>query len=275
MFISPESITSSNKYRCHNGIWTFSCDPHREDKISREEIKALFARGGLVIRNCYEFDIDRQTSYWYIIKDSFGGMEELSCRTRNKIRNCNKIMEIKQIHRDILVSEGYEVYSSAVCNYKIKCPLLSKEEFVSRVKNSDENEYWGCIDRETGRLVAFSLNVVTSESCEYRTLKAVPEFRKRYAYYGLFYEMNRYYLDSRKLMYVNDGVRSITNHSNIQPFLIEKFKFKKAYCHIEIFYRLWFKPFVYMLFPFRNYIPSRSIKALLNLESMAREQKNK
>ena len=35
--------------------------------------------------------------------------------------------------------------------------------------------------------------------------------------------MNRYYLEELKLKYVNDGARSITEHSNIQPFLIDTF----------------------------------------------------
>ncbi|MGM9704630.1 MAG: hypothetical protein ACI3YB_01395 [Prevotella sp.] len=49
--------------------------------------------------------------------------------------------------------------------------------------------------------------------------------------------MNRHYLENRKLKFVSDGARSITNHSNIQPFLIDKFKFRKAYCNIRLTYK--------------------------------------
>lgn len=73
----------------------------------------------------------------------------------------------------------------------------------------------GVIDIETEKLVAFCMNAVTAESCEYRTMKAIPKYQKLYAYYGLIYEMNRYYLEERKVKYVNDGARSISNHSNI------------------------------------------------------------
>lgn len=51
-------------------------------------------------------------------------------------------------------------------------------------------------------------------------MKAIPKYQKLYVYYDLIYEMNRYYLEKRKVKYVNDGARSITNHSNIQLFLI-------------------------------------------------------
>ncbi len=113
------------------------------------------------------------------------------------------------------------------------------------------------------------MNEVTSESCEYRTMKAIPAYQKLYAYYGLIYEMNRYYLEERGLKYVNDGGRSLTNHSNIQPFLIEKFNFRKAYCHIEIHYRWWLKVVIKTLYPFRDLSLLRKIKPLLNMEAMA------
>ena len=81
--------------------------------------------------------------------------------------------------------------------------------------------------------MAFCMYAVTA----YRTMKAIPKYQKLYAYYDLIYEMNRYYLEKRKVKYVNDGARSITNHSNIQLFLIDKFKFRKAYCRLEITYK--------------------------------------
>ena len=82
--------------------------------------------------------------------------------------------------------------------------------------------------------------------------------------------MNRYYLEELKVKYVNDGARSITNHSNIQPFLIDKFKFRKAYCHLSIKYKWWMGMAVCMLYPFRKLIPLRQVKALLDMEAMAR-----
>ena len=40
--------------------------------------------------------------------------------------------------------------------------------------------------------------------------------------YGLLLKMNQYYLDEIGVKYVMDGARSITEHSNIQPFLESK-----------------------------------------------------
>ena len=159
---------------------------------------------------------------------------------RNQVKKCFKTMRVERITGEYLLNHGYEVYVKAAENYVVKCVAPSREEFETRIRNGGENDYWGVIDMGTERLVAFSLNYVSDVCCEYRTMKAIPEFQKKYVYYGLIYEKNRYYLEELKLKYVNDGARSITEHSNIQPFLIDKFNFRKAYCHLKLHYRWWF-----------------------------------
>jgi hypothetical protein len=82
--------------------------------------------------------------------------------------------------------------------------------------------------------------------------------------------MNEYYLKECGLGYVNDGGRSITEHSNIQPFLMQKFNFRKAYCRISIVYKPWLAVMVKVLFPFRKWVPVASVRSLLNQEEMTR-----
>ena len=257
-------------YRLYKGAWIFEKDPHKEKKLASEEVKALFSDGGLMIRNAYDFDCGQETSFWYVIKDSFGGMEELSSKMRNQVKKCFKTMRVAKLTADELKEQGYPVFVEAANSYKVESVPPSKEEYEARINNAEENEFWGCFDIETNQLVAFSMNAVTDESCEYRTMKAIPAYQKQYAYYGLIYEMNRYYLEERKLKYVNDGGRSITNHSNIQPFLIEKFNFRKAYCHFNIQYKWWLGLIVKIMYPFRKVIKIRQVQSLLNMEAMAR-----
>ena len=259
-------------YRLYKGAWIFERDPHTEQKLRSEEVKSLFSQGGLMIRNAYDFDCGQETSFWYVIKDSFGGMEELSSKMRNQVKKCFKTMRVEKITSDELKKNGYPVFVEASESYKVKSIPPTEEEFFSRINNAEENEFWGCYDIGTNRLVAFSMNFVSTESCEYRTMKAIPAFQKLYAYYGLIYEMNRYYLEERGLKYVNDGGRSITNHSNIQPFLIEKFNFKKAYCHFDIYYKWWLRVAVKTLYPFRKLIKVLQVQSLLNMEAMAHNQ---
>ena len=39
-----------------------------------------------MVRNTYDFDCDKETSFWYVIKDKFGGMEELSSKKCNQVK---------------------------------------------------------------------------------------------------------------------------------------------------------------------------------------------
>lgn len=109
-----------------------------------------------------------------MIKDSFGGMEELSARMRNQVKKCFKTMRVERITSEFLLKNGYEVFVKAAENYAVKMVPPSREEFEARTLNAGENDYWGAIDIETEKLVAFSLNYVSEECCEYRTMKAIP-----------------------------------------------------------------------------------------------------
>lgn len=190
-------------YKLYKKSWIFSKEPHLEKELEQEAVSKLLKSGGVILRNTYGFDCPDETSFWFVIKDSFGGMEELSTKMRNQVKKCFKTMRVEQISSEFLLKNGYEVYVSAAENYTVKCVAPSREEFEARIRNAGENHYWGAIDMETERLVAFSLNYVSDECCEYRTMKAIPEFQKKYAYYGLIYEMNRYYLEELKLKYVS------------------------------------------------------------------------
>lgn len=259
-----------DNFRLYKNAWIFAQDPHKEHKLSSKELCELFNNGGWMVRNSFDFDCSEETSFWYVIKDFYGGMDELSSKMRNQVKRCFKTMRVARVSSGDIMRDGYEVYIAAIDGYRIKTVPPTKHEFMTRIKNAEENEYWACFDLETEMMVAFSMNFVTDQSCEYRTMKALPAYQKKYAYYGLIYEMNRYYLQERGLKYVNDGARSLTDHSNIQPFLIDKFNFRKAYCHLDVTYRWWLKLIINALYPFRGIIPFNSVKSILRLEEMNR-----
>ena len=59
---------------------------------------------------------------------------------------------------------------------------------------------------------------------------------------------------------------SLAEHSNIQLFLIEKFKFRKAYCRLDVHYAWWLKLVVKSIYPFRKYIRRANSKHLDGVE---------
>ena len=223
--------------------------------------------------NTFDFDTNVELPYYYVIKDSFGGIEELSTKVRNQIRKSFKTYDIKRISSDERV--GYPVFLAALKSYKVKAKIISELDFVDSIKKGSLKgniDYWAVYDKKTGQVVAVAINTLHGDCCEYNTMKADPQYlNSTYPYYGLIFEMNRYYLDELKLLYVNDGAKSITNHSNIQTFLIDKFNFRKAYCRVQIVYQWWFKLMVVLLYPFRSLIPVLKIRAILNIEEIRRK----
>ena len=142
--------------------------------------------------------------------------------------------------------------------------------------NSGENrEFWAVYTKTDHQPVAYAVNTIENGVCVgYNRLKCDPAFQHNstYPYYGLLYEMNRYYLEEKGMLYVNDGRRSLSEHSNIQPFLIEKFKFRKAYCRLQIEYKWWFGIAVKILCLFKKVIKIPSLQILIRQE-LARQGK--
>jgi hypothetical protein len=262
---------NKKSYTLYKGAWRFDGAPHCETLLSKDASISLLHNGGLMVRNVYDFDSPQEKSFWFVIKDSFNDFEELSTKVRNQVRRSQKTFDIKMVKPEYLIQNGYETYRCAAEHYKVKMEAPSFESFKNRILSNDQSfDYWVCIDKGSEQIVAFSINRLFDDCCEYQTMKAHPNSLKNYPFYGLLFEMNKYYLTTKKMRYVNDGARSITNHSNIQPFLIDKFKFRRAYCHLNIVYCWWMRIAVNMLYPLKKWIPVPSVKAILNMEAMRR-----
>lgn len=226
------------------------------------------------VRNTYDFDSSEPTSFWFIIKDSFGGMDELKCRTRNKVKHAFKFFDIKPISIDLMREQGYDVYRDSFIRYpKTVDNVLSRASFLADLDLDKEGrEFWGVIDKKDGTLAAYAENFRKEEMCDYFMLKARSRYLKGgyYPFYGLFFKMNEYYLVQQQLKYVSIGGRTATEQSNIQSFMMSHFSFRKAYARVAVDYVLMLAIAVRLLYPVRSYIPSSRMQALLRLEAMAR-----
>ena len=253
--------------------WRFDGAPHQEPELRKEEWKALLKQGGLMVRNTFDFDCPETTRFWNLIKDQFGGLEELSGNTRKKVRRSLEKLEFKHIGIDLIKQEGFPILKATYKDYAVSDRIMDRrtfDEYLDLCKKK-EYDYWGVFDNE--KLIGFCANWVWDDAVEYGLVGILPEYKREctaYPYYGLFYSMNRYYLQEKGLRYVTDGSRSITGHSNIQPFLEEKFHFRKSYCRLKVHYTWWMGLAVTILYPLRKIIAVPSVKAVLNMEEMQR-----
>ena len=257
-------------YKIYKHAWIFSGPVYSEKQITRKDAHLLLKNGGWLVRNVYDFDNvgDIPTDFWYVIKDNYGGMEELKAKTRNQVKRGLANYTIRRITTEELLSHGYDIYCAAAASYKVAFTAPSFSSFKNRIQNTNAIvELWGAYNARE-EMVAFAVNEIIDNYCYYQIMKANPEDTKNYVYYALIFEMNRYYLQECHMQFVLDGARSITEHSNMQPFLESKFNFRKAYCHLKIYYTWWFGIIVKCLYPFRKIIKNNQIHAVLAMHGM-------
>lgn len=252
--------------------------PHFNVRLNDNQCDVLLKKGGWLVRNTYDFDQKNQSDFWYIIKDRFGGMEELSSDVRNEIRRAVSIYDFRQIDITFIRNNAYPIMYDIHKAYTIHDRPMSEKVFLQMVDDwgRREYDYWGLFTKQNGEFVGFAAVQLFENACFYDMVAIHPKFKNNatYPFYGFFYKLNEYYLGERHFRYVTDGSRSITEHSNIQPFLERNFKFRKAYCKLNLRYKWWFGIVVRILYPFRSIISNRSVKAILLLHNIYIKNQN-
>lgn len=263
-----------SQYRYYKKSWIF-LEESKEKLLSKKESRALLKERGLIVRNTYDFDTKEDTSFWFIIKDKAEDISELPFSSRRNIRISLRKYNINKVDKDVIVQVGDKILTSAQKKRKVKSTPITKNDFmimIDQYERESKIEYWTIENKTDGKVVGFSINRIKNDSCEYDTMSCTADSLqdRSYPYYGLIYTMNQYYLRKKGLKYVCDGSRTITEHSNIQDFLIHNFKFRKSYCKLKIHYKWWLGAVVKLVFPFRNIIPFGNIKAILKMEEYSR-----
>lgn len=261
-----------NDFILYRKAWRYDGASHREPKLDQNEWKALLKKGGLLVRNTYDFDCQEETNFWYIIKDTCEGLDELKPRVRNKIRHANTYFEYKLISYDLFEEKVFPILEDTFAHYKIHDRTMNREVFSKYLEYCQQRhfDYWGIFLKDTQEMVGFCTVNNWGGCCEYGYAGIYSNYKSHgyYPYYGLYHRLNEYYLEEQGFRYVSDSARSVSNHSEIQDYLIQNFNFRKAFCKLEIHYNWWMKIAVKILYPFRKIIPIPNVKGILNMESM-------
>ena len=266
-----------NGYAQYRKAWRFENAPHLELQLHEKDWKALLHEGGLMVRNTYDFDCQQETCFWFVIKDQYEGLKGLSSRVRNKIHHAFNYFEYRLIPFETLQEKGYQIIDETYADYPVHDREMNHDVFMEYLNDCQQKtfDYWGIFDKETQQMVGFCTVTLWDDCCEYGMTGILTKFKKGgyYPYYGLYHHLNEYYLEKQGFKYVSDSARTITEHSQIQDFLIQNFNFRKAYCQLAVYYKWWMKFAVKMLYPFRKIIPLQRVKAILNMEAMQRGEK--
>ena len=240
------------EWRKYHGALIPSSPPHHT--VNTENIRRKISdEGAYFARWVSDFDCKDKRQFWFVICDQKLDISDYSRNTRNQIRRGLRNCRVELIDKEIVMQSGFESYYAAFKRYSTHLKVKNIEEFKEDITGlSDEWEFWGIFHED--KLIGYSQNRIIDDYCDYSTIKFHPDYLNLYPSYALFYTMNQYYLNERNFRYVNDGARSIAHQTNIQDFLIQKFKFRKAYCKMHIVYNNYIKLLIRLIFPFRNII---------------------
>lgn len=248
-------LYKNTAWKYYQGALVPQTAPHLQIKLTKKEEQDLLALSkAYFLRYISDWGRKEESQFWYVIKDHFGSLDELSSNTRSKVRRGLKHCSVKKVSNDVIAREGYTIYEQAFKSYSTYIEPMDKEAFSQGILNSHECDFWAVYKDDENKMIAYSQNLLEEKSVNYATIKFDPGYLKYYPSYALFYEMNRYYLEEKNALYVNDGARSISHDTNIQDFLIQKFKFRKAYCKLHIVYRWDIGLIIKVLYSFRDLI---------------------
>jgi len=247
--------------------------------VSEEEAKLLLSRfpGSLLIRYTTGFSNIAESNEWYaVIQDKFLDLEDIPSKNRSEIRRGLRNCKVSLVDAELVADKGYEVFIAAFERYRdVKRPQIEKEEFKRKIDITRDFEdiidYWGVFYQN--KLIAYAtVYKYDNIEADYSTIKFHPNYLKLYPSYALFYTMNKYYLGEKHFEYVNDGFRNILHQTNIQNFLIEKFKFRKEYVNLKIIYKPWINYLLDTTFPVRYLFGKLNpkLQALYKLEEIRR-----
>lgn len=226
-------------WRKHQGAIIPLSMPHSLNVVTKKDAKEVLKKNrGQLIRWESNFNKSTSSEWWHIIKDTPETIENLNKKVRYTIKKGCANYRIVPCECSFIVNNGYTVYKNAFQRYKTFERVFSECEFKSNLLSlPKETEFWAVFEKNNNKLVAFSENLVRDNACFYVSMWYEPESLKNFASYALFHEMNKHYLNERKLAYVSDGARSISHQTGIHEFLISKFGFRKAYADLNVIYQ--------------------------------------
>ncbi|MBE5754575.1 MAG: hypothetical protein E7340_04530 [Clostridiales bacterium] len=271
------------KYYNHAVIPT--CAPHevpdlepiKSGQIWKEYPKALFARW------TEDFDCDKETDWWYVIKDTQFDITTLKSKRRYEINKGNKFFDVKQINPIEYKIELYNVQVAAFSAYPQKYrPNVDKEKFIKSIDQWGIYVVLGAFCKDSGELAGYALLLQqSSKYVGFSVLKTKPNYEKfcvnAALVEGVLKNFNSFLEQDG---YICDGARSISHETAFQDYLEKYFGFKKAYCKLKIKYNPKYSWLIKILYVFRKILIKfdgigivHNINAVLKMEEICRKQK--
>lgn len=243
-------------------------------------------RGGenpLFARWTTDFDVEKTTEWWYVIKDTPFDLLELKAKRRYEINKGLKNFTVEKIDPTQYIDEicliQREAYSAYPKEYR---PTLNEEQFKKAMEEWSVvyDAIYGAFFKEDKRLCGYVLLKNKGRCIDFTVMKTRPSLENKGVNAALVYtvvsDLEEHFNNGG---YICDGERNI-NHKTAFPDYLEKyFGFRKAYCRLRIVYNPKIKWIVYGIYPFRGILKKfdsigliHKINGVLMMESIRRRQ---
>ncbi|WP_329903757.1 hypothetical protein [Porphyromonas pogonae] len=265
-----------NQYRLYKGCLEFYDDLYLGKFQDKKSLNLLMKKSGaLFIKQVYDFDCTAETNFWYIIQDKFIEIDKFKSKNvKKQIRKSLSTYRYELVTPKEMHNVGYKIYCEAFLRYGKDKPDMDENMFHEYLDEAISRgvEYWIGYHVEDNLPAMFEAVLVQKDCVVEEMEKLSVYYTKNNPTYGLNYELTRYYLKERGLKYIIAGSRSLTEHSNVQNFLIDKFEFRRAYCRIQLHYQMKIKIAIFLLKPLKKilkpFFPS-SISSMLVLDNIS------
>lgn len=250
----------------------YSGDHYKRTKLNPSEAKSIMNKyNAWYLRNIYDFDTDEETNYYHIIQDRFYDIDELPSKsTRKNLRKSLSMYTYKLATKEEMHTYGFQVEREG-CKRIGKKLEYTEEEFHQYVDQTyaDGNEFWLGFSKETSEPAMLEYITIMSDHVIESAERLSYKYTKHNPTYGLNYLLTKHYLIDKGYKYIDAGAVSLTEHSNVQDFLIDKFCFRRAYCRVQIYMNPLLKAFITTLKPFKFLFQSSDrFKGLFQLYNM-------
>ncbi len=273
------------EWRYYNHAIIPNCAPHETPDLTpvlNGDIWKMIKGSSLFVRYTDDFDCDKPTGWWYIIKDTPFDINALKAKRRYEINKGKKYFCVRRINPGDYKDELYEVQVGAFAAYPEKYrPHVEKESFFKTIDTWNSFNVYGAFFRETGKLCGYSLLTKHGDKyIDFNVQKTIPEYEGyavNAALVAAILEDNEAFLSNGG--YICDGARSINHETNFQDYLEKYFQFRKAYCKLHIKYNPKIAWLIKMLYPFRkltmkfdNIGVMHRVNSVLKMEEIMRNQ---
>ena len=212
-----------------------------------------------------------------MIKDTPFDISSLKAKRRYEINKGRKNFEVKKIspveYVDQLLKVTKEAYQSWPEKYRSH---IDDADFRNTINSLESCDVFAAFYKEASTLSGYAQLYDRGSFVEFSVLRVNPECEHLGVNAAIVDGILDYYKDRFDGdFYINDGSRAIRHETSFQDYLEKYFEFRKAYCRLEIKYRLLVGAIIQILYPIRKHINAESgigsqVSGILRMEEIRR-----